>query len=133
MAANNYFYALGRRKSATARVRLSVKKGAITVNGRTLDEFLCGSKYLHSRLITPFTVLEIDPEDYLITVKVAGGGQSSQIDAIRLGISKALVGLNEDYRGTLKKADLLGRDPRERERKKFGLRSARKKRQFTKR
>ena len=68
-----------------------------------------------------------------MTVKVIGGGHASQVDAIRLGISKALVGLNEDYRGTLKRAELLGRDPREKERKKFGLRGARKKRQFTKR
>jgi len=131
--ADNYFYALGRRKSATARVRLTPKKGSVTINSKDLDKYLAGSKYLHSRLITPFTVLEIDPENYTVSVKVAGGGTSSQIDAIRLGIAKSLVLLNEDYRGTLKKADLLGRDPREKERKKFGLRGARKKRQFTKR
>lgn len=131
--ADNYFYALGRRKSATARVRLVAKKGTVTINDRPLNEFLAGSKYLQSRLFKPFNELEIDPENYSVSVRVAGGGQSSQIDAIRLGISKALIALNEDYKGTLKKADLLGRDPRERERKKFGLRSARKKRQFTKR
>jgi len=131
--ADNYFYALGRRKSATARVRLMARKGAVTVNDKPLNEFLAGSKYLQSRLFKQFNTLEIDPENYTVTVKVAGGGQSSQVDAIRLGISKALATLNEDFRGTLKKADLLGRDPRERERKKFGLRSARKKRQFTKR
>lgn len=133
MAANDYFYALGRRKRATARVRLSGRKGAITVNKRTMDEFLGGSKYLQSRLLKPFNELEIDPDNYTVSVVVAGGGQSSQVDAIRLGISKALVAVNEDYKGTLKKADLLGRDPREKERKKFGLKGARKKRQFTKR
>ena len=133
MAANDYFYALGRRKRATARVRLSGKKGAITVNERSLEEYLDSSKYLHNRLLKPFSTLEIDPENYTVSVKVAGGGQSSQVDAIRLGISKALVAINEDYKGTLKKADLLGRDPREKERKKFGLKGARKKRQFTKR
>ena len=133
MVAGEYFYALGRRKNATARVRLNARKGAITVNDRSIDEFLGGSKYLQSKILKPFNVLEIDPDNYTITVKVVGGGQSSQTDAIRLGISKTLMALNEDYRGTLKKADLLGRDPRERERKKFGLRGARKQRQFTKR
>lgn len=131
--ADNYFYALGRRKSAVARVRLNAKKGVITVNDQPLDKYLGASKYLHSRLIKPFNELELDPENYTISVKIAGGGQSSQVDAMRLGIAKALVSLNDDYRGTLKKANLLGRDPREKERKKFGLRSARKKRQFTKR
>ena len=131
--ADNYFYALGRRKSATARVRLSGGKGELVVNGKPASEYFAASKYLQHELIKPFTVLEIDPDKYKVTVKVVGGGHASQVDAIRLGISKALVALNEDYRGTLKRAELLGRDPREKERKKFGLRSARKKRQFTKR
>ena len=131
--ADNYFYALGRRKSATARVRLAGGKGELTINGEPASEYFAASKYLQHELIKPFTVLEIDPDKYKVTVKVVGGGHASQVDAIRLGISKALVALNEDYRGTLKRAELLGRDPREKERKKFGLRSARKKRQFTKR
>jgi len=131
--ADNYFYALGRRKSATARVRLAGGKGELTINGKPASEYFAASKYLQYELIKPFTVLEIDPDKYKVTVKVVGGGHASQVDAIRLGISKALVGLNEDYRGTLKRAELLGRDPREKERKKFGLRGARKKRQFTKR
>ena len=131
--ADNYFYALGRRKSATARVRLSGGKGELTINGKPASEYFAASKYLQHELIKPFTVLEIDPDKYKVTVKVVGGGHASQVDAIRLGISKALVALNEDYRGTLKRAELLGRDPREKERKKFGLRGARKKRQFTKR
>ena len=131
--ADNYFYALGRRKSATARVRLSGGKGELTINGKPASEYFATSKYLQHELIKPFSVLEIDPDKYKVTVKVVGGGHASQVDAIRLGISKALVGLNEDYRSTLKRAELLGRDPREKERKKFGLRGARKKRQFTKR
>ena len=131
--ADNYFYALGRRKSATARVRLSGGKGELTINDKPASEYFATSKYLQHELIKPFSVLEIDPDKYKVTVKVVGGGHASQVDAIRLGISKALVGLNEDYRGTLKRAELLGRDPREKERKKFGLRGARKKRQFTKR
>lgn len=131
--ANNYFYALGRRKRATARVRLSSGKGEFTINGKAMPAYFDQSKYYQTELLKPFTVLELDPAKYLLSVKVVGGGHASQVDAVRLGISKALVELNEDYRGTLRKAELLGRDPREKERKKFGLRSARKQRQFTKR
>lgn len=133
MATNSYFYALGRRKSATARVRLYSGKGIMTINGKPAEEYFAASKYLHNELIKPFTVLEVDPLKYDVSVKVVGSGHASQVDAIRLGISKALVLLNEDYRGTLKRAELLGRDPREKERKKFGLKGARKQRQFTKR
>lgn len=128
-----YFYGLGRRKSATARVRLLSGKGNFLINDKEASVYFASSKALQNKLRKPFTTLEMDPEKYNVNVRVHGGGHSSQVDAICLGIAKALVGLNEDYRGTLKKADLLGRDPREKERKKFGLRSARKKRQFTKR
>lgn len=131
--ADNYFYGLGRRKSATARVRLTGKAGSFVINGKSVDEYLTGSKYLHYELMKTFNILELDPENYTVSVKVSGGGHASQVDAIRLGVAKALVELNEDFRGTLRRAELLGRDPREKERKKFGLRSARKKRQFTKR
>lgn len=130
---DNYFYALGRRKSATARVRLASGKGNFVINNKPAGEYFASSKYLQNELVKPFTILEIDPDKYNISVRVVGGGHASQVDAIRLGISKALVELNEDYRGTLKRAELLGRDPREKERKKFGLKGARKKRQFTKR
>lgn len=133
MAANSYFYGLGRRKSATARVRLSSGKGNITVNEKDVIDFLSGSKSLHYELMKPFNVLELDPAKYSVSARVTGGGTASQVDAIRLGISKALVEMNEDFRGTLRRAELLGRDPREKERKKFGLKGARKKRQFTKR
>lgn len=131
--ADNYFYALGRRKSATARVRLASGKGEFVINNKPAGEYFASSKYLQNELVKPFTILEIDPGEYNISVRVVGSGHASQVDAIRLGISKALVELNEDYRGTLKRAELLGRDPREKERKKFGLKGARKKRQFTKR
>lgn len=133
MASKSYFYALGRRKSATARVRLSGGKGSLVINDKPSKDYFADSKYLDSELLRPFTVLELSPDKYVITVKVHGGGHASQVDAIRLGISKALSEMNEDFRATLKRADLLGRDPRERERKKFGLKSARKQRQFTKR
>jgi small subunit ribosomal protein S9 len=131
MAKDTYFYALGRRKSSTARVRLQSGKGAVTINGKPADEYLAGSKMLLRDLKKPFEVIEKDAFDVSVVVK--GGGHASQVDAIALGIAKALSDMNEDLRGTLKRADLLGRDPREKERKKFGLKGARKKRQFTKR
>jgi small subunit ribosomal protein S9 len=133
MAEKSYFYALGRRKSATARVRLYSTKGDITINGKGATAYFDGSKNLQFELLRPFTVLELDPEKYTVSAKVEGGGHASQVDAIRLAIAKALIELNEDYRGSLRRAELLGRDPREKERKKFGLKGARKKRQFTKR
>lgn len=132
MAANNYFYALGRRKSATARVRLTAGKGEITINGKPAAEYLAASKNLLTELERPFAVLEQENK-YNVSAVVSGGGHAGQVDAIRLGIAKALAVMNEDLKSTLKRADLLGRDPREKERKKFGLKGARKQRQFTKR
>jgi small subunit ribosomal protein S9 len=132
-ATNNYFYALGRRKSATARVRLTNKKGSFTINDKSASDYFAGSKFLLSDLMQAFNALELDPENFTVSVKVSGGGHASQVDAIRLGVAKALTEINEDFRGTLRRAELLGRDPRERERKKFGLKGARKKQQFSKR
>lgn len=129
----HYYYALGRRKSATARIRLMPGKGNFTVNGVAVSDYLAASKFQLSELMKPFAALEIDSTTFDISAMVKGGGHSGQVDAMRLGVSKALIEFKEDYRDTLKKADLLGRDPREKERKKFGLKSARKKRQFTKR
>ncbi len=132
MASNDYFYALGRRKSATARVRLTGGKGSITVNDKPAEEYFAGSQYLLTKLEEPFKVLGQDNK-YAITARVSGGGHEGQIEAIRLGIAKALSGMNDDLKGTLKRANLLSRDSREKERKKFGLKGARKQRQFTKR
>lgn len=129
---HNYFYALGRRKSATARVRLQSGKGTITVNDKPAEEYFAESKYLLNKLQQPFSVLELENK-FAITVRVTGGGHDGQIEAIRLGIAKALVLMDENLKSTLKRADLLGRDSREKERKKFGLKGARKQRQFTKR
>lgn len=131
MAKDSYFYALGRRKRATARVRLQSGKGSIVINDKPAEEYLSGSEYLLTELKQPFAVIEKDTFD--VTVKVDGGGLAGQVDAIRLGIAKTLAAMNEDLKGTLKRAELLGRDPREKERKKFGLKKARKQRQFTKR
>lgn len=132
MAKDSYFYALGRRKSATARVRLQSGKGNIIINDKPASEYFENSKTLLAELQRPFGVLEIENK-FDISAKVSGGGHAGQADAIRLGIAKSLVLLNEDYKGTLRRADMLGRDPREKERKKFGLKGARKQRQFTKR
>lgn len=132
MAANQYFYALGRRKAATARVRVQGGKGTITVNGKPANEYFAGSEYLLAELNKPFVALQ-EENKFDISVVVTGGGHAGQIDAIRLGIAKAIVLMTPDLKSTLKRADLLSRDPRERERKKFGLKGARKQRQFTKR
>lgn len=132
MAANNYHYALGRRKSSTARVRLMTGKGEITVNGKPAEEYFAGSKYLLNKLQQPFVVLD-NVNKFDVSAVVSGGGHEGQVEAIRLGIAKAFVVLNEDFKATLKRANLLTRDARERERKKFGLKGARKQRQFTKR
>jgi small subunit ribosomal protein S9 len=132
MAKDTYFYALGRRKSSTARVRLQGGKGNITVNGKPASEYFADSKYLLNKLQQPFTALDQENK-FDISVVVSGGGHDGQVEAIRLGISKALVIMNEDLKSTLKRANLLGRDSREKERKKFGLKGARKQRQFTKR
>jgi small subunit ribosomal protein S9 len=132
MAANTYFYALGRRKAATARVRLQGGKGVITVNGKPAQEYFAESNYLLNELQKPFVALDQENK-FDVSVVVTGGGHAGQIDAIRLGIAKAIALMTPDVKATLKRADLLSRDPRERERKKFGLKGARKQRQFTKR
>ncbi|MBC7546459.1 30S ribosomal protein S9 [Candidatus Saccharibacteria bacterium] len=130
--ADKYFYALGRRKAATARVRLQGGKGVITVNGKPANEYFADSEYLLSKLAQPFVVLD-QVGKFDVSAVVDGGGHEGQIEAIRLGIAKTLVLLNGDLKSTLKRAELLSRDSRERERKKFGLKGARKQRQFTKR
>lgn len=131
MGAEHYTYALGRRKSSTAKVRLTNGKGNITVNGKPASEYFAGSGMLLHELEAAFRAIEDNKFD--VSAVVDGGGHVGQVGAIRLGIAKALAEKNESLKGTLKKADLLGRDPREKERKKFGLKGARKQRQFTKR
>lgn len=128
----NYYYALGRRKSVTARVRLTSGKGNVTINTKPAEEYFSGSKSFLHEINKPFTVLEQNNK-YDVSVVVSGGGTSGQAIAIRLAISKAMVVINEDFKQTLRRAELLGRDPREKERKKYGLKGARKQRQFTKR
>lgn len=132
MAKNEYFYGLGRRKSSTARARLFTGKGSITINQKPAKDYFNGSESLLDELVQPLKLIGKEAA-YDITILVDGGGASGQVDASKLAISKALAGMNEELRGTLKKAGLLMRDPREKESKKFGLRSARKREQFSKR
>jgi len=132
MAAHDYFYALGRRKSSTARVRLQSGKGTITINDKPAKDYFADNTSLLEDLEKPFAALQTENK-FDISVHVNGGGHHGQAGAIRLGIAKALTSMNEEFKATLKRADLLGRDSREKERKKFGLRGARKQRQFTKR
>lgn len=132
MAEKKYTYGLGRRKSATARARLYKGKGNITINDKEALDYLSGNKTYLAEITDPLALAQ-KQKDYDITIKVKGGGLAGQIDAIKLAISKALTLEAPDLRPVLKKAGFIKRDPREKERKKYGLRSARKKEQFSKR
>ena len=124
--------AVGRRKQAIARVRLVPGNGTMTVNGRELAEYFPNK--LHQQLITdPFTVLELNGS-YDITARIKGGGPSGQAGALRLAIARALNEIDAEHnRPTLKKAGFLSRDARVIERKKAGLKKARKAPQYSKR
>lgn len=132
IAAGRYHYALGRRKTATARVRLLKGSGSISINGQPAADYLSGSQPLLAELKQPFEAVGLT-KDFDVSAKVSGGGQHGQVGAIKLGIARSLVVADPGYKDTLRRHDLLGRDPRAKERKKFGLRGARKQRQFTKR
>jgi small subunit ribosomal protein S9 len=130
--AEHYTYGIGRRKSATARVRLYKGKGDIFINTKPMSEYLAASDFLAHDLTAPLR-LTGKADQYRITVVVSGGGISGQVGAIQLAISNAIASLSDELRATLKKAGMLKRDPREKERKKYGLRGARKREQFSKR
>lgn len=132
MAKNEYFYGLGRRKAATARARLFGGKGNISINGKPASEYLAENKTLLAELTDPLAVIG-KQKDFDVTLVISGGGTAGQVDAAKLAIAKAISEMDETLRSTLKKASLLKRDPREKERKKYGLRSARKREQFSKR
>lgn len=132
MAETKYFYGLGRRKSATARARLYAGKGNLIINDQPALEYFDSNKTMLAEVTDPLALVG-KQKAYDVTVKVNGGGLAGQVDAIKLAISKALTVAHADLRPVLKKAELLKRDPREKERKKYGLRSARKKEQFSKR
>ena len=130
--AGRYHYALGRRKTSTARVRLLNGSGAIKINGQSADDYLAQSQPLLAELHQPFVAVGVT-DKFDVSAKVRGGGHHGQVGAVKLGIARTLVITDPDYKDTLKRHDLLGRDPRAKERKKFGLKGARKQRQFTKR
>lgn len=132
MADSKYFYGLGRRKSATARARLYSGKGNVTINDKPAAQYLSDNKTLLAEVTDPLALVNKQKE-FDVTVKVNGGGLAGQVDAIKLAIAKALTTAHGDLRSTLKKAEFLRRDPREKERKKYGLRSARKREQYSKR
>jgi small subunit ribosomal protein S9 len=132
MAKDTYFYGLGRRKSATARVRLTSGKGQVVVNQKPAQDYFNGNETLLYELIEPLRLLQ-KTDSFDISLKIEGGGHHSQIGASKLAIAKALSAMNDDLRSTLKKNGLLKRDPREKERKKPGLKGARRREQFSKR
>ncbi len=128
---NVVFYGTGRRKSSIARVRLVEGNGKITINGKDIDEFF-GLETLKVIVRQPLTVTNTTSKyDVICTVK--GGGFTGQAGAIRHGIARALNEANQEYRPALKSNGFLTRDPRMKERKKYGLKKARKAPQFSKR
>ena len=125
------FYGTGRRKSSIARVRLVEGTGKITINGKDIDEYL-GLETLKVIVRQPLVATNTISK-YDVTVKVTGGGFTGQAGAIRHGISRALLEVNSENRAVLKANGFLTRDPRMKERKKYGLKKARKAPQFSKR
>ena len=130
-SAKPYFYGTGRRKSSVARVRLFPGTGSITINGRDIDDYF-GLETLKLIVNQPFGVTETVGK-FDIVCLVNGGGISGQAGAIRHGVAKALLASNPEFRAALKKAGFLTRDPRMKERKKYGLKAARRAPQFSKR
>lgn len=132
MAESKYLYGLGRRKSATATARLYKGTGKITINNKPAEEYLSQNKSFMAEITDPLALVN-KQKDFDVTILAKGGGVAGQVDAIKLAIAKAInVGFS-DLRTVLKKAEFLKRDSREKERKKYGLRSARKREQFSKR
>ncbi|KAF0187668.1 MAG: ribosomal protein [Desulfobulbaceae bacterium] len=129
--ADNRFYATGKRKTAVARVWITPGTGKVTVNSLSADDYF-GGTFKTYKIAKPFKVTEnADGYDVIATLK--GGGKSAQVDALTHGISRALLHVNPDNRLPLKKSGLLTRDPRMKERKKYGQKGARAKFQFSKR
>lgn len=128
-----YYYGMGRRKTAVARVRLFPNgDGSVVVNGKTSQVYFGKREALTATAVAPLRLLEI-AEQYNMTVRVVGGGTSGQAGAIRHGVARALLRVNPEWKQALRKAGFLTRDPRMKERKKPGLKRARKAPQYTKR
>ena len=129
--ASNTFYATGRRKTSSARVYLTKGKGNISVNDRSLEDYF-GREVAQMLVKQPLKLLDLD-EKVDLKIMVKGGGSFGQAGAIRHGISRALLEFDEEFRPQLKQAGFLTRDPRKVERKKPGLKKARKREQYSKR
>ncbi len=127
----NVFYGTGRRKKSIARVRLVEGSGVVTINGKSIDEYF-GTEVLKTIVRQPLTATNTVAK-YDVIAKVVGGGFTGQAGAIRHGIARALNEANSEFRPTLKSNGYLTRDPRMKERKKYGLKKARKAPQFSKR
>ena len=128
-----YYYGMGRRKTAVARVRLYPNgDGSITVNGKNSRLYFGQRDAIAATMTAPLRLLDIDKE-YTMTVRVVGGGTNGQAGAIRHAVARALVRVNPEWKPALRKAGYLTRDPRMKERKKPGLKRARKAPQYTKR
>lgn len=125
------YYGTGRRKTSVARVRVIPGQGNITINGKTLEDYF-GRKVLQTIVKQPLVLLGVEGK-YDVVANVDGGGNSGQAGAIRHGIARALQVADSSYRPSLKKAGFLTRDPRMKERRKYGLKKARKAPQFSKR
>ena len=128
---NPYFYGTGRRKKSVARVRVYPGTGKVIINDRDIDDYF-GLETLKLIVRQPLALTETT-EKFDVICKVQGGGVTGQAGAIRHGLSRALLQYDETLRGTLKKAGFLTRDPRMKERKKYGLKGARRAPQFSKR
>jgi len=131
MKQENTFYATGRRKSAIARTWIKPGSGKVTINNRPAEEYF-PIETVRAGMLQPFKLTNTSGS-YDVTATVLGGGISGQADAVRHGITRALVIVNPDYRLTLKKAGFIKRDPRVKERKKYGQKGARARFQFSKR
>ena len=130
---SEYYYGMGRRKTAVARVRLfPAGDGSITINGKDARSYFGARDALHAVIAAPFRAVDLE-NTYNMTIRVAGGGTTGQAGAIRHALSRALLRMNPDFKLALRRAGYLTRDPRMKERKKPGLKRARKAPQYTKR
>lgn len=129
-------HAVGRRKESVARVYLSKGKGEVTINGRPAEQYFAADPYIEARLkkvaLAAFEVTDTQGR-FDVQATLNGGGITGQLEALRMGVARALLGIDPEYRAVLKKNGLLTRDPRMVERKKYGLHKARRAPQFSKR
>lgn len=132
MAKNKYIEGIGRRKTSTCRVRIYEGDEASTVNGMPIEEYFHSVPNAKSKIMKPLDTVELRGK-YYFTAKVSGGGTTGQIDSVQLGLARALYEMDEELKPALRQADLVTRDPRAVERKKYNKHKARKAHQFSKR